>query len=252
MEIIPKDSLLFRAAIDALKEFLPESQIHVKSTGLMICGMDRSHVGFVQYKLAADDCKSLKVPVPQTIGINMVNLSRVLSYVGSGDTIKITINKAGDRLVIHTTNERISKKATYELTLMEILEDAVELPDLTYAAKVVAKTADIVGVIKEVGSFGDCIAMTLNDSGFHLTSTGDMGSAKQTLENTEDRDMELTEDSVSATFATKYISNIMKGGAALSGTTTLEFDGSAQPLRISFSYGTDSHFVAYQAPKIVD
>jgi hypothetical protein len=135
---------------------------------------------------------------------------------------------------------------------MEITEDTVELPDLAYAAKVVAKTSDIVGVIKEVGAFGDCITMTLNGSGFHLTATGDMGSAKQTLENTEDRDMDLTEDSVSATFATKYISGIMKGGAALSGTTTLEFDQSAQPLRVSFSYGEASHFVAYQAPKIVD
>lgn len=252
MEIIPNDSLLFRAAIDALKEFLPEGQIHVKPTGLMICGMDRSHVGFVHYTLAKADCKSLKVPVPQTISMNMINLSRVLSYVGAGDTIKLSLNKAGDRLVIHTTNERVGKKATYELTLMEILEDTVELPDLVYAAKVVAKTADIVGVIKEVGAFGDSITMTLNGSGFHLTATGDMGSAKQTLENTEDRDMELTEDSVTATFATKYISGIMKGGAALSATTTLEFDGSAQPLRISFSYGTDSHFMAYQAPKIVD
>ncbi len=252
MEIIPTDSLLFRAAVDALKEFLPEAQIHVKPAGLMICGMDRSHVGFVHYTLAKTDCKSLKVPAPQTIGMNMINLSRVLAYVGSGDAIKLSLNKAADRLVIHTTNERIGKKATYELALMEITEDTVELPDLTYAAKVVAKTTDIVGVIKEVGAFGDSITMTLNPDGFHLTATGDMGSANQTLENTDDRDMELTEDSVTATFATKYISGIMKGGSALSSVTTLEFDGSAQPLRISFNYGKESHFVAYQAPKIVD
>ena len=252
MEIIPTDSLLFRAAVDALKEFLPEAQIRVRSADVTISGMDRSHVGFVHYTLSKADCKRLKAPAPQTIGMNMINLSRVLSYVGAGDAIKLTLNKAGDRLVLHTTNDRVGKKATYELPLMEIIEDAVELPDLTYAAKVVAKTVDIVGVIKEVGAFGDSIKMTLNPDGFHLTATGDMGSANQTLENTDDRDMELTEDTVSATFATKYLSGIMKGCAPLASTTTLEFDGAGQPLRASFHYGADSHFLAYQAPKIVE
>ncbi len=244
--------MLFRSAIDALKEFLPEAQIHVRSSGITVCGMDRSHVGFVHYQLAKADCKSLKVPAPQTIGMSLINLSRVLSNVGAGDSIRLSLNKAGDRFVVNYTNEKIGKKAVYELAMMEITEDTVELPDLTYAAKVSAKTADIAGVIKEVGAFGDSVTLTLNAHGFHINATGDMGSAKQTLENTEDRDMELAEDSVTATFATKYISGIMKGGAPLSGTTILEFDSSAQPLRISFNYGTGSHLVAYQAPKIVE
>lgn len=252
MEIVPADSLLFRAAVDALKEFLPEATLQITPTGVVICGMDRSHIGFVYYNLNKADCKVLKVPAPQTIGMNMNNLSRVLSYVGSGDSIKITLNKAGDRLVVQTHNEKIGKKAVYELALMEIREDGVDLPELTYSAKVVAKTSDIVSVIKEVGTFGDSIALTLNGSGFHIAATGDMGSAKQTLENTDDREMELTETRVSATFATKYLSVIMKGGAALSSTITLEFDGAAAPLRASFNYGASSQFIAYQAPKVTN
>ena len=252
MEIIPSDSLLFRAAVDALKEFLPEATIQIKTNGIVICGMDRSHIGFVHYSLAKADCKVLKVPVPQIIGMNMLNLSRVLSNVGAADSIKLTLNKARDRLVVNYSNEKIGKKAVYELPMLEINEDAVDLPDLTYAAKVSAKTSDIVGVIKEVGAFGDNIVMCLDAEGFHISATGDMGSAKQTLENKEDRDMELTEDSVTATFATKYLSGIIKGCAPLSSTTTLEFDGSGQPLRAAFHFGTDSHLLAYQAPKIVE
>lgn len=252
MEIVPADSLLFRAAIDALKEFLPEATLQIKPTGIVICGMDRSHIGFVHYTLAKTDCKVLKVPAPQTIGIHMVNLSRVLSNVGASDSIKLTLNKARDCLVVNYSNDKIGKKAVYELPMLEIQEEAVDLPDLTYAAKVSAKTSDIVGVVKEVGAFGDNILLCLDSDGFHISANGDIGFAKQTLENTEDRDMELTEDSVTATFATKYLSGIMKGCAPLSSTTTLEFDGAGQPLRASFHYGADSHFLAYQAPKIVE
>lgn len=113
MEIIPSDSLLFRAAVDALKEFLPEATIQIKTTGIVICGMDRSHIGFVHYSLAKADCKVLKVPVPQIIGMNMLNLSRVLSNVGAADSIKLTLNKARDRLVVNYSNEKIGKKAVY-------------------------------------------------------------------------------------------------------------------------------------------
>jgi proliferating cell nuclear antigen len=252
MEFAPSDSSAFRSAIEALKDFLPEAQLRVTTTGVVINGMDRSHVGFVDYQLAKADCKVLKVTAPQTIGLNLVNLAKVLSNVGSGDTLRFSLGKGADRIVVNYANEKICKKAIYELPLMEITEDAMELPELSYGAKVVARTSDIVGVVKEVGAFGDSLVLTLNPDGFHMESTGDMGSAKQTLENTDDRDMELTEDSVSASFGTKYLSAILKGGAPLTNTMTIEFDSTAQPLRASFHYGTASHFIAYLAPKITE
>jgi proliferating cell nuclear antigen PCNA len=251
MMITPNDSVLFRAAVEALKEFLPEAQLVIKPTGISICGMDRAHVGFVDYFLAKSDCKILQVSGSQTVGINMVNLYKVLANVGASDTICMSLNKTHDRFVVNYTNEKIGKKAVFELPLMTITEDAIELPDLAYAAKVTAKTCDIVGVMKEVGAFGDSMMLTLNSDGFHISASGDIGSAKQTLENTEDRDMELTEDSVVASFATKYVNGIMKGGAPLSPNTVIEFDESS-PLRISFHYGNESHFIAYLAPKIIE
>jgi len=254
MEFAPSDSSAFRSAIEALKDFLPEAQLRVTVGGVGINGMDRAHVGFVDYRLSKDDCKVLKVSVPQTIGLNLVNLAKVLSNVSSGDTLRFSLGKGADRLVVNYSNTKIGKKAVYELPLMEITEDALELPELSYGAKVQARTSDIVNVVKEVGAFGDSLVLTLNPDGFHMESTGDMGSAKQTLENTEDREMELggDDDSVTATFGTKYLSGILKGGAPLANTMTLEFDTSAQPLRASFHYGESSHFIAYLAPKVTE
>jgi hypothetical protein len=91
----------------------------------------------------------------------------------------------------------------------------------------------------------------LNEDGLHLSTTGDSGAVKQTLENTEDREMELTGDSVEARFGTKYVAMIIKGGAALSPVTQLEFDP-ANPLRATFRFGSSSHFIAYLAPKVAD
>lgn len=249
MEITPADSTAFRNAIEALKEFLPQARLHINSAGLKINGMDVSHVGFVDYLLSAEDCTEIKVPSPTVIGINMAVLARTLNSVGSGDKLTLNLSKAQDRLVISIASDRMSKKAVYDVPLMDINEADLDLPDLTYPADVKVKTADVASVIKEVSHFGDAVTLQLDEEGFHISTEGDAGKVRQTLENTDDRDMALTEDSVAATFGTRYVTTIMKAGAPLSSTMQLEFD-SEQPLRASFRFGKTSHFVAYLAPRL--
>jgi proliferating cell nuclear antigen PCNA len=251
MEIIPKDASLFRSAVEALKEFLPLAQLHISDDGLAISGMDVSHVGFVNYKLAAEDCETLQVPTPLTIGMDMIVLARTLSAIGAGEKVTLSVNKAKDKLVVSYANEKASKRAIYELRLMDIQDDSPDIPDMTYAAEITARTADISAVIKDVAHFSDNVQLRLDEEGFHVSASGDAGNVKQTLENTEDREMALAADNVEASFGIKYLMQIMKSGTPLSSTTHLEFDG-AQPLRASFRFGSSSHFIAYLAPKIVE
>jgi hypothetical protein len=145
----------------------------------------------------------------------------------------------------------MSKKAVYDVPTLDVDSDSAELPVMTYAANVTLKTADILAVVKEIAHFGDTLGVVLDENGLHLSTTGDSGTVKQTLENTEDREMELTGDSVEARFGTKYVAMIIKGGAALSATTQLEFDPT-NPLRATFRFGGSSHFIAYLAPKVAD
>lgn len=247
MEIVPNDSSLFRSAVEALKEFLPQAQLHISAAGIKIYGMDVSHVGYVDYFLAAADCAVLNVPAPTNIGIQMAVLSRTLNAVGAGD--KVTLGTKKDKFVVSYANEKMGKKAVYEIATLHIDEESMEIPETTYAASVKAKTTDVLSVVKESVTFGDTISLGLDENGFHVSVVGDAGTVKQTLENTDDREMELTEDNVNVSYGAKYIMQIMKGGAPLSTVTQLEFDGT-QPLRASFRFGVASHFVAYLAPKI--
>jgi len=251
MELIPRDSAAFRSAIEALKDFLPVAQLRISRTGLCINGMDSSHVGFVDYKLAAADCDILKIDSPLTLGINMTGLARTLGAVGNGDRVTLGVTPNQDKLLVSYTNDKVGKKVAFTVPLMDITDDPLALPDLEYAGTVVLKTADIANVIKEVSHFGDVMSLRLDPDGFHISATGDGGSVRQTLELTDDRTMELTEDSVEASFGTKYIAGIMKGGASLSGITRIEFD-TTQPMRATFQFGTSSRFVSYLAPKIMD
>jgi proliferating cell nuclear antigen PCNA len=249
MEIVPNDSSLFKASVEALKEFLPQVQLRISDEGVRINGMDVSHVGFVDFFLSKEDCAVLKVPTTCVIGVNSALLSKTLNSVGSGD--RVTLGLKQDKLVVSYKNEKIGKRASYEIATLDISEDILHLPELTYDAAVSAKTSDVLGIIKEVGCFGDTMKLRLDEDGFQVSAEGDGGLANQSLENTDDRDMTLGQDFMEASFGTKYLTTIMKSGAPLSSTTKLEFDGTS-PLRASFLFGKESRFMAYLAPKMVD
>lgn len=250
MELVPVNAPLFKTAMEALKEFLPQLQFFISSEkGVSISGMDASHVGFVDYRLAVDDCLSLKVKDNESVrlGIHTAVLTRALAAC---DSIHITTSNNKEKLVLTTVSEKQGRKAVFEIPTLDIDEMTPELPDISYSAVVELKTADFASVIKESATFGDTVTLTLDETGLHIKSSGDNGSVLQTLENTEDRIMELNEvDSVSSLFGAKHLLQIMKGGGGLASTVRIEFDDS-QPLRVTFKFGTASHFVAYLAPKI--
>lgn len=250
MDFVPADVSLFRSSMEALKEFLPIAQLRLSADGLRIGGMDSSHAGFVDYYLAAADCSKADIKKPLVIGIQMAVFTKVLASVGSGDTLALSISKK-DHLVISTYNTKMAKKAVYEITMLDIDDTAMDLPSFAYAGDITMKTVDLFSVVKEMAHFGDILGLTLDEEGLHLATTGDSGQVKQLLENTEDREMSLTGDSVSASFGTKYIAMILKGGAPLAATMQLEFDPE-KPLKASFRFGSGSYFVAYLAPRVMD
>jgi len=252
MELVPKDSVLFRNAVEALVSFLPQASLRFTSEGLSINGMDVSHIGFVDYFLAAADCDTLTVPAHLTIGISTSVLARALAAVGAGDRVTISVNKGGDKLSVSYLNEKIGKRAVYSINTLDIDEDELEIPEnMVYAGTVEAKTADVVGIVREVAAFGDTIIFLLDEEGFHVACKGDAGTVTQTLLNTEDRTMELTEDTVNSNYGKAYLMNILKGGSSLATTLKLEFD-SSQPMRVAFQFGSASRFVAYLAPKVME
>ena len=253
MEFSPKESSLFRASIDAVKEFLPTAQLRCSAEGVRINGMDGGHMGFVDYFLAAADMTTCKIPKPLTIGVSLAVLARVLANIGSGDKLTLSVDpKKLDRLQVSYTNEHVSKRGFYEIALLNIHEEVMGIPELEYGADVQAKTSDILTAFREVSAFGEFLDLTLDEDGFHIAATGDMGSAKQTLENIEGREMALENGAaVTAKFAAKFLLTILKGGGSLSSAARIEFD-EGKPLRASFHYGSGSHYVGYLAPRVAE
>lgn len=243
MEIVPKDAGLFKSAIDGLKDFLPEAQLDFSAEGLAIRGMDASHVGYVDYFLSAADCSSWRVPKPCVLGVNLSSFAKVLESVGKGGSVTLSHKK--EKFCISYTSD--TKSVTADIHLLDITQESLDIPPITYPAVIRSRTADIVSAFKEVGSFGDSLAIRVDDGGFHVSAKGDIGSMRQTLKTSPNHTITLSDDSVEAMYGTKYVLSILKSGGGLSSMTELGVDP-VSPLRATFCFGS-SHLMFYLAPK---
>jgi len=252
MEIIISEATLFKKAIDAIKEFLPMTEMNVSSDGLRINGMDTSHICFIDFFLSAEECDSISCPDPISLGISTGIITKVLSAATTGsDSITLSVSEESDKLGLSVKNDTTGRRAEFELPLMDLNENSIQIPEMEYTANVKAKTSDIAGLAKDVGLFGDVGELKLNADGFHISVTSENGSANVTLDNTDDREMTLEEEEVTVKYSIKYIQNILRGGASLASTADLSFED-GKPLRAIFRFGKNSHFTAYLAPRIED
>jgi proliferating cell nuclear antigen len=252
MEIIISEATLFKKAIEAIKEFLPITEINVSSDGLRINGMDTSHICFIDFFLSAEECDSITCSEPISLGISTGIITKVLSAAATGsDSITLSVSEESDKLELSVKNDTTARRAAFELPLMELNDNSIQLPEMEYAANIKAKTSDVLSIAKDVGLFGDVAEFTLNADGFHIAVTSENGSANVTLDNTDEREMTLEEEEVKVKYSIKYVLNILRGGGSLSSNADLSFED-GKPLRAIFRFGKNSHFTAYLAPRIED
>ncbi len=245
MEVRISDAAMFRKAVDALKEFLPQAHLRFSEEGIRVNGMDVSHVGFVDFLLSNKDCEYITFTKATDIGISLSVLSRAIATCSGSECI--TLSESGDRLKVVFKAE--GRSANFELPTLHIQDDIVQIPEMEYGAIIKAKSSDIAGIIRDLAAFGDNAVLCLDESGFHVRVKGDLGDGELTLEPTEERDMSLEGDTVEVEYSMKYLQQIVKHASSMATTTELAFqDG--QPLRVTAEFGKASIFIAYLAPKV--
>ena len=85
LEIKTVQSAAFRVLTEALKEILTDANFEFDETGIKIMAMDSSHTVLVHLKLNADNFESYHCQNKRILGINMLNLFKLIKTMGNND-----------------------------------------------------------------------------------------------------------------------------------------------------------------------
>jgi proliferating cell nuclear antigen len=126
-------SSAFRTLIEALKEILNDVNIEFDSTGMKILAMDNHQVALVHVRLHSKYFERFYCPKNRVCGVSMSHLFKLLKIMSQNDVLTFYIEKSNPNVlnIQIETNER-SLRHTFEMKLMDIVSDRVEVKDTDF------------------------------------------------------------------------------------------------------------------------
>lgn len=247
---------LLKKIIEATKELVETANWDCSGEGISLQAMDSSHVSLVSLLLRADGFEALRADKNINLGINMVNLAKILKCAANDDVTSLETHDEGDALTLKFETPKGDRVSEYEMKLMEIDSEHLGIPDSEYDVTVKLPSGEFQRICRDLSSIGDSVVISATKEGVSFKTSGELGSGKTTLQPHSDPDKEDEEvvidlkDSVELTFALRYL-NFFTKATPLSDSVTLSMSNDV-PLVVEYRIGTMGYIRYYLAPKIED
>jgi proliferating cell nuclear antigen len=270
MEIVirnPERADKFTAIFQHIKLFTDHILLSFDKGHMCMQCMDNAHVAILELSLPSNwfDVYELSTDSIR-IGFNATYLHRILSSRDKEQQIQLVHSEEEqDRLMIHLTNQDESssvkskdKKSNFdkhfELPLMDIEEDAMQIPDIEYNAELVMQSAQFADIITQLKMFGDTMDVQCSEERIALASTShDQGKMFVEIGINDLSEFAIDEGAdLALSFSLTYLKYFC-AYCKISDSVSIKFSDS-YPMRVAYSLGVDEDaiLVFYLAPKIND
>lgn len=248
---------LLRKVIEAIKDLVTDANFDCTENDFSLQAMDSSHVSLVSLKLEREGFDHFRCDKPVSMGINLNSLLKMLKCSGSDDIVTLSAQDTADKVTLMFESPNHDRIADFELKLMDIDSEHLGIPDTEYSAVVRMPATEFARIVKDLGTIGDTVQMSVTKDGIKFSTSGDIGSANVTVRQNngvdtkeeEQTTIELQEP-VSLTFALRYLNSFAKA-TPISSSVTLSLSKDL-PIVVEYRIADMGHIRFYLAPKIDD
>tara|TARA_Y100001970_G_scaffold294047_1_gene446234 strand:+ start:4307 stop:5083 length:777 start_codon:yes stop_codon:yes gene_type:complete len=185
-EIKTIQSSIIKTLIEALKEILNDTVIEINNDCIKIVTMDNSHIILVHLKLFAEKFEYYTCNKPISIGINMLNLYKIIKTVNNNDVLTLFIYQNNlNQLGIKIENIDKNTKTTYFLNLLDLNNDQFEIPEVEFNSVITLPSNDFQKLMRDMNNIADFVEIKNVDNKFILTCQGDFCSQETVLSDNE-------------------------------------------------------------------
>merc|ERR1712036_156913 len=192
-----------------------------------------------------------------SLGMNVDSLGKIFKICGPNDSLKLKWQNDADTLNFQCENSDDDRIADFELKLMQIESEHMEIPEQQYKVVVKMPSAEFLKICRDLKEFGETMQIQASKEGIKFSVQGDVGTGNVVLkpreaEKPEDRVSLTVHEAVTATFALRYLVTFAKA-APLCSTVELGL-GPDAPLLVKYQLeNAENGFMQfYLAPKIDD
>tara|TARA_Y100001980_G_C14555390_1_gene343795 strand:+ start:318 stop:1049 length:732 start_codon:yes stop_codon:yes gene_type:complete len=242
MQLIFKKSSILKKIVDAIKDVCKETNIELSENGLHIKAMDCSHVCLVNLKISSL-IENIISEKPVIIAINLEQLSKVLRLFDN--EAELFLFHADNKLTLTSTYE--GQKAKFDISLMDIEMDSLDLPDLCYTTSIKLPTSEYNKLCSSFKDFGDSVTFQCREDKVKIYVNGDLSSGHIELENGSKNEI-ISQTDKDISFSLKYLCLFCKA-CSCTDFCTINL-GENIPMKLKFPLGEDDVLEFYIAPKL--
>jgi len=206
MKFVSIQASALKAVFEVLKDILNDVNVYFTAKGLHIITLDTARSALVDMFLSAENFEEYSCPDDITAGINIANTFKLLKTITNNDIITISIENK-EYMDIAIQNEAKKSTTKFQLKLLDINEDQIELPDVEMAVNTTMQSADFQRICRDMNNIATDVTISRVGKKFTIKCSGDFANQETSIECSEDSG---TTDTLSGMYSLKYLNIFTK------------------------------------------
>jgi proliferating cell nuclear antigen len=251
-EALLANGLILKKIIESIKELVTEVNIEVTAEAISLQAMDASHVALVALVLRASEFEEYRCDHPQTLGISITNLAKLLKIAGNDDSIILRAEDEATVLTLVFTGKNNEKTCEFNLNLLTLDSEHLGIPEQDYAAEIQLSSAEFSRICRELTQVTDTLNLSVDKEAVKFAVSGDLGAGSITMranssDKADERLMLNVHENVGMAFALRYL-NLFNKASSLSDEVSIALSPEV-PMVVKFAF-TLGELKYFLAPKI--
>ena len=151
MDIVINDGSFFRKLVSSVKDLTNLTEFTFNANGISVQAMDIARVCMIDILLPPNFFETWEIEEPVKLGINFENFSNILKLSSKTSDISISYKSTKQDKLLLNISETKDKKIEFEMTLQNVQQDTVEVPEITHDIIVYLDTTEFQKTMKDMG-----------------------------------------------------------------------------------------------------
>jgi proliferating cell nuclear antigen len=245
MKFVSIQASAFKSIFEVLKDILNDVNMYFRPDGIRIITLDTARTALVDLFLSSDNFEEYECPAEIVAGINIANTFKLLKTITSNDTITLSIsNKEHMDIVIKNDTKKTVTK--FQLKLLDINEDQIELPEIEMSVVTTMQSMDFQRICRDMNNIANEVKIIRADKKFTICCEGDFANQDTTIECSDDT---CKGNSVEGMYSLKYL-NIFTKATGMCSTVQILQEQENRFLVLKYNVANLGELKFYLATKV--
>lgn len=219
-----------KSCFEVLKEALHDVNLYFSKDGVSVTALDNAKVALINLNLDAQNFEEYQCEETIQAGINVSNFFKILKVITTNDVLTLEMNNS-DRLLVTIENDTKNSTTKFDLALLWINEDMLQLPEIKPNCTTIMPSVDFQRICRDMGNIGQEISIYREKNLLKVSCKGDFAT-QETIIDTEQTDFN---EKIGNIYSLKYI-NMFTKATSMCSNMKIRQTFPTEKMPISFSY----------------